>query len=150
MKRTKCIPLRAPPVTTTVWPDEYFEVSCKSVSNDIATTEDCTFALEPRIDSTLAKRNDTLWPTHAVIQSVAGKIRIPNDTDYPIVVKRNEHLAQVSPVFYLGTTNNISHSAPSKFEQPVKPTLNHLNVTIDTITTADATVSLLIFRLFLA
>ena len=79
----------------------------------------------------MAKRSDTLWPTLAVIQSVAGKIRIPNDIDYPIVVKRNEHLAQVSPVFNLSTTYNISHSAPSKFEQPVKPTSNHQNVTID-------------------
>ena len=72
-----------------------------------------------------------MWPTPAAIQSVAGKIRIPNDTDYPIVGKRNEHLAQVSPVFNISTRKNISHSAPSKFDHPVKPTSNHRNVTID-------------------
>ena len=41
---------------------------------------------------------DVVWPQPAIIRSVGGKVRIPNDTNVPIVVKKHSHFAQVSPV----------------------------------------------------
>ena len=35
----------------------------------------------------------------AITSIVEGKVRIPNLTDTPIVFKKNDHIAQISPVF---------------------------------------------------
>ena len=34
-----------------------------------------------------------------MVQSISGKIRIPNHTDFPIGLKRNEHIAQISSTY---------------------------------------------------
>ena len=45
-----------------------------------------------------------------LITSVAGRVRIPNLSDRPYVLKRNEHFCQVNPVF-----------CPSTQDQPSNP-----------------------------
>ena len=42
--------------------------------------------------------------------SAAGKIRIPNETDLPITIKRHHHFAQVSRVFQLDITVTLEPS----------------------------------------
>ena len=94
IRRTTVLPIRASSDTTTVWPGEYIEVT------DPQSKTDCTLAVEPRIDSPYNIRaGDTIWPAPIITQSIAGKIRIPNHTDQPIIVKKNEHIAQVSLVY---------------------------------------------------
>ena len=87
--------LRAPSHTTTVWPGEFIELELPPNS-----LNDTMLALEPR---TYTHARDTshanLWPPPALIQSVAGRVRIPNLTDEPLVLKRKEQFCQVSPVF---------------------------------------------------
>jgi hypothetical protein len=52
--------------------------------------DDVDIAMEPRCDSPMPA-----WPPPAVTQSIAGAIRIPNHTLEPIVIKKNQHLAQI-------------------------------------------------------
>ena len=62
---------------------------------------DATFALEPRIDTHIAKSSDPnqMWPTPTIVQSVAGRIRIPNLTDDPLILKRQNHFGQIRSVY---------------------------------------------------
>ena len=57
-------------------------------------------ALEPRPDSSIMRSGvlPSLWPPHAMVTSVGGKIRIPNLTDEPLRLTGNEHFCQVLPV----------------------------------------------------
>ena len=80
--------LRAP--NTTVWPGEYIELD---VPTEVSETE---VALEPRLDN--KSTTDEVWPLPTIIRTVAGKIRIPNLTNIPKVLKKNDHFAQTIPV----------------------------------------------------
>ena len=94
--RRACV-LRAPCRSTTVYPGEYLELSIPESYAD----DDATFALEPRYDSPVSRLSkfSQLWPSPSILSSVAGKIRIPNLHDEPIVLKRNEHFCQIHRVF---------------------------------------------------
>ena len=56
-------------------------------------------------------RYPLLWPPPGIVSSVADKIRIPNLSDRPQVLKRNEHFCQVNLVF----------SPPDAAQQPMTP-----------------------------
>ena len=86
--------LRAPASTTTIWPGEFIELE---VSKDIP--QDVTLALEPRTDSNCSQ-GTTFWPLPDLRTSVGRKVRIPNDTDTPKILKHNEHFCQIQPVFH--------------------------------------------------
>ena len=104
--------LRAPPQTTTVWPGEFVELELPPGS----PTDDVMFALVPRTDAhTKSTHHTNLWPPPALIQSVAGRVRIPNLTGEPLVLKRRE---QFCPVFL--PHPDISHTDGP--EQDVKST----------------------------
>ena len=89
--------LRAPPTNTTVLPGDFVEVNLPA---DMYS-EDATFAIEPRYDTTVNKcvsEND-VWPQPSLIMSVEGVVRIPNLTNNTPVLKRNEHFCQIREVF---------------------------------------------------
>lgn len=90
VRRTDVI--RAPAQSATIWPGEFVELS---LPTDIPP--DSEYALEPHCSEQNSSREAWLKPD--IISSVAGKIRIPNLTNEPQTLKRNEHLCQVRPVF---------------------------------------------------
>ena len=105
VRRTRVVPIRAPPIHTTLWPGEFIEIDDPLAS----LNTDCILAVEPRFDTPQSiKRGETIWPSPAITQSISGKIRIPNDTELPIIIRKNEHIAQVAPVF--SPSHTESHS----------------------------------------
>jgi len=79
--------LRAPPTCTTIWPGDFIEVEAP------AELDNLPIALEPRTDKD--HQQSPNWPTPDIIHCIAGRVRIPNDTNEPIVVPRHGHFAQV-------------------------------------------------------
>ena len=64
--------MRAPAVASVIWPGEYLEMSIpKELEPDIS------LALEPRPDYT---KHDKNWPRPRILEAVAGRVRILNDT----------------------------------------------------------------------
>ena len=89
--------LRAPSSSTTVWPGDFIEIVLPEDS-----LPDAEYALQPRFDATNARSAKVAdkWPPPCLITSVAGRVRIPNLSDRPYVLKRNEHFCQVNPIFF--------------------------------------------------
>ncbi len=110
--------LRSPKSPTTIWPGDYLEVSLPA---ELTCTDDL-FALEPRwtTDSSLDHRTE--WPSPDVVSSVSGKIRIPNDTNDPLVLKKSEHFCQVQQVF---TVPNAEVRQTVNMPSNVPPTKTH-------------------------
>ena len=77
------------PTNTTVWPRDFVEVNLPA---DMYS-EDATFAIEPRYDTTVNKwvSEKDVWPQPSLIMSVEGVVRIPNLTNTTRVLKTNEH-----------------------------------------------------------
>ncbi|XP_071110370.1 uncharacterized protein [Haliotis cracherodii] len=93
--RRACV-LRAPDTSTTIWPGDFIEVP---VPESFAPS-DFTFAIEPRIDTRPGRSTlSSTWPELGIISSVSGKIRIPNLSDTPQLLKKHEHFCQIRPVF---------------------------------------------------
>ena len=91
--------LRAPSEATTIWPGDYIEVE---LPQEMSTC-DSTFALEPRTDThiskTLTANHIPVWPRPSIVQSIAGKIRVPNLSNEPLLLKRQEHFCQIRNVY---------------------------------------------------
>ena len=87
--------LRAPSKMTTLWPGDYLEVELPSTIAEA----DPELALEPRVDTFSARVSKAVWPSPCILRSVSGKIRIPNLTDEPLILKRHEQFGQVCHVF---------------------------------------------------
>ena len=81
--------LRAP-VKTTIWPGEFIEVDTPS-----ELPIDAEVAIEPQCESSYS----STWLKPSILSSVDGKVRIPNHTSSPIVIKKNHHFGQLSEVF---------------------------------------------------
>ena len=88
------IVLRAPPQSVTVWPGDFIEVDLPP-----ECANNATYALEARSDTAKTYRcsSDLMWPPPTILNSVAGKIRIPNLTSEPQTLRRNEHFCQALP-----------------------------------------------------
>ena len=101
----RAIVLRSPSSSTTIWPGEFLEVD---LPHD--APRDSVYALEPRTDAPNIRQltASQLWPTPAIISSVAGKIRIPNLSPQPHFLKRNEHFCQVRAVYAPEASNDTS------------------------------------------
>ena len=110
--KPRCALLRAPPVTTTIWPGDYLELN---VPKELQTYEQLT--IEPRSDTSKQKSQLDKWPTPDVTEQVAGKIRILNDTSSPQRVGKNEHICQSTPVVYT-TNNDMDVKMPSDCTKP--------------------------------
>ena len=97
--------LRSPSSSTTIWPGEFLEVDLPRDA-----PRDSVYALEPRSDAPNIRQltASQLWPTPAIISSVAGKIRIPNLSPEPHFLKRNEHFCQVRAVYAPEASNETS------------------------------------------
>ena len=99
--------LRAPPRPTVLWPGEFVELS---LPPELLSHE--TVALEPRV--VVSKKppgTATLWPDPCILSSVAGKVRIPNLSDEPRLLRKSEHFCQVRPVC-------VSESVTSEPQMP--------------------------------
>ena len=91
--RRACV-LRAPAQSTTIWPGDFLEIDV----NDVLQGVDDTFALEPH-RNVQSRMSQDVWPSPDIYQSLSGRIRIPNLSDTPQTLKRNEHFCSIRPVF---------------------------------------------------
>ena len=107
VRRTHVI--HAPSISSTVWLGEYIEVN---LPDDMIGIDD-DFAVEPRLSVNKTDRDHTMWPTPDIVTSVAGKIRIPNLTDQPQVLKHHEHFCQVHSVSVPAETEPFSSQCSS-------------------------------------
>ncbi|CAC5360925.1 unnamed protein product [Mytilus coruscus] len=83
---TQAFLIRAPSASSVVWPGCYEEYD---IPSEIEL--DCILAIEPHTDASRTKD----WPSPQTAQSVAGKIRIVNNTLVPQFRQRNEHFCRV-------------------------------------------------------
>lgn len=86
-----CHLLRAPNTNTTVWPGEFLEIDASSV-----LLKDATLAIEPRLDSVSSShlKPAHTWPHPDIVQSIGGKLRLLNNTEEPLLIRKNDHLCQ--------------------------------------------------------
>ncbi|XP_070548521.1 uncharacterized protein [Ptychodera flava] len=98
--------LRAPPVSSTIWPGDFIEVE---LPPDLQAA-DTTYAVEPRLDTCPDKMStpNNTWPAPDLLSSVAGKLRVPNLSDSPQTLKRNEHFCQIRATFTPVTDHSSS------------------------------------------
>lgn len=82
---------QAPPQSVTLWPGDFIEVD---LPEDMLGSDN-TFSVEPH---SLTDKS-VMWPEPCIVSDVSGKIRIPNTTASPLVLRRNEHLCQVRTTF---------------------------------------------------
>ena len=69
-----------------------------------------------------------LWPRPDIITSVTGRIRIPNLSAEPRVLKRNEHFCQVHPVFVPSQSLHVAQRSVSFHVTPKSsPTITQLH-----------------------
>ncbi|CAG2223099.1 unnamed protein product [Mytilus edulis] len=99
VRRTQAFLIRAPSASSVVWPGCYGEYDIPS-----EIESDCILAIEPHTDASRTKD----WPSPQIAQSVAGKIRIVNNTSVPQFIQRNEHFCRVR----LTTTIDNAPEAP--------------------------------------
>ncbi|VDI36804.1 Hypothetical predicted protein [Mytilus galloprovincialis] len=99
VRRTQAFLIRAPSASSVVWPGCYGEYDIPS-----EIESDCILAVEPHTDASRTKD----WPSPQIAQSVAGKIRIVNNTSVPQFIQRNEHFCRVR----LTTTIDNAPEAP--------------------------------------
>ena len=91
VRRTQAVLIRAPHKQTVLLPGDYIDLK---VPADIPV--DSEWALEPRLDSPCNRINpDRPWPPPQNIQSVGDTLRVTNSTEDPILLKKDEHIAQI-------------------------------------------------------
>ena len=121
------IVLCSPPLSTTIWPGEFLEVDSPS---DAPRDSVYAFKLWTDAPSVRQLSASQMWPTLAIISSVAGKICIPSLSPQPHFLKRNEHFCQVRAVYapearddnpQLETT---PHPGPPKLQTNTKHSAN--------------------------
>ncbi|CAB4014756.1 Hypothetical predicted protein [Paramuricea clavata] len=86
VRRTQTTVLRAPSYSTVIWPGQYLELDLPD-----HVDPNSILALVPRKD---CSRSDCEWPSPHIVQAVARKIRIPNQTRRKRI-PRHDHLFQV-------------------------------------------------------
>ena len=91
----RAVILRGQSNSVTVWPGEYFDVNVPTATG---LPRDQSYILEPRGESKSPVNAGPSWPPTGVYQSVGHSIKIPNDTSYPLIVKKNAHFCQVREV----------------------------------------------------
>ena len=115
-----------------------------TLPNDLSSL-DGPFGLEPRVDSPILthEKPSQFWPPPCSIASVAGKIRMPNLTSEPRVLKTNEQFYQVRPITLAPTTGNESENNSVKVESrnaPSTTSFRSANVGVDPESILDDTV----------
>ena len=107
MRHTQAYILK-PEATSVIWPGSYLELALPS---DLQP--ECTLAIESRMDNVKFLNN---WPPPSIIEAVSGKVRIPNNTDEPLSLRKNEHFCQVCL-----TTELSCDSTDSDIQLPKPP-----------------------------
>ena len=113
----RTIVLRAPPTSTTVWAGEFVEICLPPDA-----PSDSAYVMEPRLDAQRVRRCDVAqtWPRPGVVSSVAGRIRIPNLSNEPHILKRHQHFCQVDPL----SSPTTPHPVPAPYTS--MPIVRHL------------------------
>ena len=114
VRRTQTTVLRAPSSSTVIWPGQYLELDLPD-----HVDPDSILALEPRKD---CSRSDCEWPSPHIVQAVARKIRIPNQTPHPKRIPRHDHLCQVLPTYIPYPHPDVPKSSNSTLVAPSSPT----------------------------
>ena len=102
--------VRAPSTNTTLYPGDSIEVD---VPPDLEDQPE--LALEPRLNNSPVP---PMWPQPAIVTPVCGKVRITNETEAPLLLRKNEQFGQL-----LGT------SVPIYDVSRVKPPTIHATTT---------------------
>ena len=94
-RRTQSFLLRGPPQRSVILPGEFIQLRTPMDSDP-----DSVWALEPRVDSPSNHnvKPERAWPPVQEVVSVGNTIRLTNDTDIPILIRKSEHLCQVRSV----------------------------------------------------
>ena len=107
VRRTQAYILKTE-ATYVIWPKTYLELALPS---DLQP--ECTLAIESRTDNVKFLNN---WPPPSIIEAVSSKVRIPNNTDEPLSLRKNEHFCQVCL-----TTELSCDSTDSDIQLPKPP-----------------------------
>ena len=111
VRRTQSYVLRSSSPTTVVLPGEYLELSLPPTMDP-----DCTLAIESRTDAPSNKysKGSQLWPQPQIVDAVASRVRLVNDTAEPRTVRRHEHLCQARHTTAAVPTSPVGpHPPPS-------------------------------------
>ncbi len=86
-----CYLIRAPSVNSTIWPGEFLEVDAPP-----ELLKDSFLAIEPCADSVSSGhlKHTHAWPHPDIVQTVGGKLRLLNDTEDPLLIRKNNHFCQ--------------------------------------------------------
>ena len=95
VRRAQAFLLRGPEQQTVIMPGEFLELQTPKESEP-----DITWALEPRFDSSPSHSQNVgcKWPPIQEVKAVDHAVRVPNNTDYPVIVRKHEHLCQVRAI----------------------------------------------------
>ena len=85
---------------------------------------------DSRFLQTVALKPSQVWPQPCVVASVARKIRIPYSSTAPLILKRNEHFCQATPVFE-PKDESTACSTPKPPAPPPAATNHSTAVTVD-------------------
>ena len=134
IRRTQSFLLRNAGPRQVVLPGEFIELSTPE-----HVDPDCAWALEPRVDVLpTSKHLCGSWPPPQEVQAVGGSLRIPNDTDSPILIRHNDHICQVNAVV---PADNVVRPQtclpPPEISQPLAPYATGVSLDPDGILTVD-------------
>ena len=116
IRRTQAYLLRAPQHTV-IMPGQYLELSLPVEANQSSRK----WALEPRLDAPTnnAVKIKQSWPPPQEIASVGSILRVTNNTEDLIAIKRHEHFCQVHPITAHLSTISGDNKKTSLPNQPV-------------------------------
>ena len=109
--RTQSYVLRSSSSTTVVLPGEYLELSLPPNIDP-----DCTLAIEARTDAASNKYSNRsqLWPQPQIVETLARRVRLVNDTAEPRTVRGHEDLRQARHTTAVVPTSPVGpHPSPS-------------------------------------
>ena len=96
IRRTQAYILRSP--STTVWPGGHIDIALPE-----HLPPEGKVAIEPRVERS---NKASLWPRPEIVEVVAGKVRLVNDTDDPKHLNKNEQFCQVLPTVLCDTSGS--------------------------------------------
>jgi hypothetical protein len=129
VRRAQAYLLRSPAHQTTLLPGEFVEFAIpQNCDPDVA------WALEPRSDcpSNMQAKPEKAWPNVQEVAAVGHVIRVPNMSDNPIVLKRNEHICQIRPISVMDETlTDNTAGGPPPTTTPSRPFSRDISIDPD-------------------
>ena len=113
IRRTQAYILRSP--STTVWPGDHIDIALPE-----HLPPEGKVAIEPRMERS---NKTSLWPRPEIVDVVAGKVRLVNDTDDPKHLNKNEQFCQVLPTMPCDTNRSkiVDDRFPPKRRDTASP-----------------------------